>query len=66
MRQRFGKGEREVRVNTLTMADEIEILAGHSTKWRKIWHPASGLEQEIRDRRQAGRPSAKRAQVQQC
>jgi len=52
--QRFGKGEREVRVNTLTMADEIEILGRAFNEMAEnlgILH--SGLEQEIRDRRQA-------------
>ena len=52
--QRFGKGEREVRVDTQTMADEIEILGGAFNEMAEnigILH--SGLEQEIRDRRQA-------------
>ncbi|MCC6398659.1 MAG: PAS domain S-box protein [Bacteroidetes bacterium] len=52
--QRFGKGERDVRVNTLTMADEIEILGRAFNEMAEnlgILH--SGLEQEIRDRRQA-------------
>lgn len=52
--QRFGKGERDVRVDTHTMADEIEILGGAFNEMAEnigILH--SGLEQEIRDRRQA-------------
>jgi PAS domain S-box-containing protein len=52
--QRFGKGERAVRVDTQTMADEIEILGRAFNEMAEnigILH--SGLEQEIRDRRQA-------------
>ncbi len=52
--QLFGRGERDVRVNTLTMADEIEILGRAFNEMAEnlgILH--SGLEQEIRDRRQA-------------
>lgn len=52
--QRFGRGDRDVRVDTRAMTDEIEILGrsfNEMTENIGILH--AGLEQEIRDRRMA-------------
>ena len=52
--QRFGRGDRDVRVDTRSMTDEIEILGrsfNEMTENIGILH--AGLEQEIRDRRMA-------------